>query len=93
MPSLLQGDTEEVCYICGLPNVDFHHLLNKTEKNFAESIGAWVYLCRGHHRYIHDTSEGQKLWKRWKAQAQEEFEKTHTREEWMKGCHRNYLTW
>lgn len=94
VPSLLQGDIPEEearCYVCGKSNCDFHHLLSKTEKRFAEHIGAWVWLCRSHHSCIHDTSAGQKMWKRWKAQAQAEYEKTHTREEWMKGAHRNYL--
>ena len=97
VPSLLQGDMpygEEECYICHKPHCDFHHLLsgNKYKRRFAESVGAWIWLCRGHHSYVHDTADGQKKWDEWKEQAQTEFEKNHTREEWMRGCHRNYRT-
>ena len=94
VPSLIQGDVpedEQECFICHHSPCEFHHVLNKTEKSFAEKIGAWVWLCRSHHSYIHDTGEGQKLWRQWKAKAQAEYEKTHTRQEWMKGAHRNYL--
>lgn len=93
-PSLIQGDvpTEEAyCFICHRPTKEFHHILNKTEKGFAENIGAWVWLCRGHHNRIHNTGDGQKLWRQWKADCQREYEKAHTREEWMSGAHRSYL--
>lgn len=94
VPSLIQGDVpedEQYCFICGESPCDFHHLLNKTEKKFSECAGAWVWLCRGHHCWIHDTAEGQKRWREWKSQAQAEYEKTHSRDEWMNGSHRNYL--
>lgn len=95
VPSLIQGDVPEEeanCYICHKSPCDFHHLLssNKYKRRFAETAGAWVWLCRGHHRYIHDTSAGQQLWREWKKQAQMKYEETHSREEWMKGSHKNY---
>ena len=94
VPSLIQGDVpedEQYCFMCGESPCDFHHLLNKTEKKFSECAGAWVWLCRGHHRWIHDTAEGQKKWREWKSRAQAEYEKTHSHDEWMNGSHRNYL--
>ena len=95
MISLLQGDVpkdEAICFRCKrqMP-CDQHHLLNKSEKQFAERIGAMVWLCRGCHRYIHDTGAGQREWRVWKAQAEAEYLKTHSLEEWMQGAHRNYL--
>ena len=95
VPSLIQGDVpddeNQWCFKCHRTiKCDFHHLLNKTEKKFSETSGCWVWLCRGCHRFIHDTAEGQRIWKRWKSQAQAEYEKTHSREEWMKHAHKNY---
>lgn len=93
VPSLLQGDVPEweaECYICHKSPCDFHHLLANSKKRFAEKAGAWVWLCRGHHSYIHDTPAGQEEWREWKRQAQKKYEETHSRKEWMKGSHKNY---
>lgn len=99
VPSVLQGDMpddgEQVCFRCrryGL--MDFHHLLGKTTsksfKKFQEDEGLWIWLCRPCHRYIHDTAQGHQQWDKWKADSQKEFEKTHSREEWLKHAHKNY---
>jgi len=84
-------DGLEECLICHKAHCDFHHLLTNGRKRFAETAGAWVWLCRGHHNYIHNTAEGQRLWKEWKAQAQRNYEADHTHDEWMKGAHKSYI--
>lgn len=94
VPSLIQGDVpteKQYCAICGRSPCDFHHLLTSSEKKFAEDVGAWVWLCRSHHSMIHNTRGGRAIWLEWKEQAQAEYERTHTRGEWMKGAHRNYI--
>ena len=92
VPSLIQGDMvedEAICFVCKrqIP-VDFHHVLNGSEKKASEQIGAWVWLCRRCHESVHKNADK----KRWlKALCQEAYEKDHSRKEWMKLAHKNYL--
>lgn len=95
VPSLLQGDMpddgEQVCYLCrryGL--MDFHHILPNARKEDSEEIGAWVWLHRQCHQKIHITPKGIRIWNDWKRECQVNFERTHSREEWMKHAHKNY---
>lgn len=95
VPSLLQGDMpddgEQVCYLCrryGL--MDFHHILPNARKEDSEEIGAWVWLHRQCHQKIHSTPKGIRIWNDWKRECQVNFERTHSREEWMKHAHKNY---
>ena len=59
---------------------------------FAEAAGLKVDLCIGHHRTgpkaVHNCRGTRELLCRI---AQEEYEQTHTREEWMKIAGKNYL--
>ena len=80
------------CYVCGIPTTIRHHICMGANRNNSEKIGAWVYLCYRHHN---GSSEGvhynHKLDIELKQLAQQEFEKTHSRDEWMKIIHKNYL--
>lgn len=95
-PSLLQGDIpdgEEVCYITGLEvHCEFHHVLGGTKirRKRSEAIGAWVWVTPEEHHKLHDTPEGMEKLKELRKECQTEFEKTHTRKEWMGLFHKNY---
>ena len=81
------------CYVCGTTqNIHLHHIYMGANRNNSDKIGAWVYLCANHHN---GSSAGvhynHKLDQELKMKAQEEYEKTHSREEFMKIIKRNYL--
>ena len=89
-----------VCYLCARLNGDFwfkqteeHHILfGSGRRPIAEAEGLKVDLCIDHHRTgpkaVHNGRENRELLCRI---AQEEYEQTHTREEWMKIAGKNYL--
>lgn len=89
-----------VCYLCAKLNSDYrekyteeHHILyGSGKRELSEGEGLKVYLCREHHREgqqaVHGNREIRELLCRI---AQEEYEQTHTHEEWMKLSGKNYL--
>ena len=91
MKSLLSK--EKRCWVCGTTmNIHKHHIYMGSNRNNSEKIGAWVYLCYKHHN---GSNEGvhfnSKLDQELKEKAQQEYEKTHSREEFMAIIKRNYL--
>ena len=96
VPSLIQTDREEweaICFICKKGGaMDFHHIMNgsKYTRQMSERIGAWIWLCPIHHRWIHGTKEGTIYQRRLKALVQERYEEDHSRREWMEMFHKNY---
>lgn len=89
-----------ICYLCARLNGDYrqkyteeHHILfGGGGRQKAEGEGIKVDLCLYHHRIgqqaVHNNQEMRELLCRI---AQEEYEKTHTREEWRKISRKNYL--
>ncbi len=89
-----------ICYLCSHLNGDYstkpteeHHILyggGRREKS--EEEGVKVYLCVDHHREgqqaVHRSRETRELLCRI---AQEEYERTHTHDEWMQIAGKNYL--
>ena len=85
--SLLQSDKK--CFKCGSPYADLHHIrLGNCTRRRAEHHGMFVYLCRAHHRWLHDHPECKEELQRL---AQKRFEETHSHEEYMKLFRKNYL--
>ncbi len=88
------------CFLCARLHNDFgykyteeHHILfGSGQRENSEAEGLKVYLCLDHHRTgkeaVHNNQEIRELLCRI---AQEEYEKTHTREEWMEISRKNYL--
>lgn len=69
-----------------------HHIFNGNGlRNWSEKEGLWIYLSSSVHMQLHDGSGLDKTYKRI---GQHYYEKTHTREEFMKHSdgHKNYLT-
>lgn len=81
MKSIIQKNKE--CYLCGTTcNLQNHHIFpGRGYRKNSDKNGLTVYLCLEHHMYVHNNynalKEIQKI-------AQKEFEKTHTREEFIK---------
>lgn len=100
MRSILHDKREGTCYLCKKLNDDYdrrttqeHHVLFGTaNRRLSEKYGLKVYLCLPHHTAgrmsVHQNHELARLLQQ---DAQEAFEKTHTREEWMAIFGRNYL--
>lgn len=88
------------CFLCARLNNDFrkkyteeHHILfGSGQRDISEAEGLKVDLCPEHHRTgpeaVHNNRDMRELVCR---AAQEEYEKTHTREEWMEISRKNYL--
>ena len=87
-------DNERRCYICGTTlNLHRHHIYPGAFRNKSEQYGCWVYLCFDHHvgnHGIHTTPEGQAYARQLKAICQQEFERIHGHEKFMKIFKRNY---
>ena len=88
------------CYLCMLLNNDYrkhdvlheHHIFGGPNRIHSEEEGLKVYLCPEHHltgpAAVHRCQETQNVLHQI---GQQEFEKTHTREEFRKIFGRSYL--
>lgn len=85
--SILTNDIEH-CYICGSPFVDIHEIYSGGNRKVSMKNGFCVGLCRKHHEFVTTNADGGNYLKQ---KCQHEFEKTHTREEFIKLIGRNYL--
>ena len=88
------------CYLCMKLNGDYsfkyteeHHVFGgKGNRDISEAEGLKVYLCLWHHREGPEAVQNNKKNNRLVQQdAQREYEKTHTREQFMTLIGRNYL--
>lgn len=88
------------CYLCAKLNNDYknkyteeHHVLfGSGLRENSEEEGLKVYLCMEHHRAGKSAVHNNKSMREYLCRiVQEEYEKTHTREEWMKINKKNYL--
>lgn len=53
--------SQKTCYYCGDPVVEKHHCWHGTaNRRLAEQDGLYVWLCRYHHRRLHDRGEHDK---------------------------------
>ncbi|MCB6470955.1 hypothetical protein [Coprococcus comes] len=98
--SIMQPKGDRRCYLCMLLDGDFtykpyleeHHVLFGNTHAFAEAEGLKVNLCLDHHRNgpaaVHNNAKNARILME---RAQEVYERTHTREEWMKNAGKNYL--
>lgn len=97
----IMHERDGTCYLCQRLNgnnyyhgiLQEHHVFGGTaNRKLSEQYGLKVYLCIYHHTSgpdaVHMNAENNKILKR---EAQEIFEKTHTREEFMKIFGRNWL--
>lgn len=84
------------CYLCMMlrgdnaykPWLHEHHIFGGPRRKKSEAEGLKVYLCPEHHELIHHSNILSLSLKR---TAQAEYEKTHTRQEFMNLMGKNYL--
>lgn len=91
MKSALQD--EKRCFFCGaVYGLERHHIFaGVANKPISERFGLWVWLCPRDHRGTDGAQYDKEKNRLLKAEAQAAFERTHTREEWMRIIRKNYL--
>lgn len=87
---------DKECFVCARRDqLECHHIFMGGLRKFSERYGLKVWLCHEHHNENKRGDAGvhfnRELDLRLKVLAQTEFEKTHTREEFMSLAGRNYL--
>lgn len=85
--SILTNDMEH-CFVCENSFVDIHEIYGGSHRKISMANGFCVPLCRKHHEYVTLNADGSCYLKQ---KCQHEFEKTHTRDEFIKLIGRNYL--
>ena len=98
MKSILQVK-DGSCYLCrrlmgdaSKKPVQEHHVFGGPRRSISEAEGLKVYLCQEHHiygRYAAHSNES--ISRILKQDAQEAWERQHSREEWMELMGKNYL--
>lgn len=90
MKSVMQPQIEDdVCYVCLKHGAtDIHHVMNGAYKKKSEEDGFLVKVHRVCHRFIHDHPMTAQTYKK---RAQQIYEETHTREEWIARYGKSYL--
>lgn len=95
MESIIQE--EKVCYLCGRngngDRLESHHCFGASNRDHSEKYGLKVWLCgerchRNGKNAVHRCRDTDFMLKR---VAQEKFEETHTRDEFIQIFGRNYL--
>ena len=80
-------DNLEVCFICGKPKNALHEVYEGSSRLNSMKQGMVMPLCFYHHQMIHSNRQ---LALQYKILFQKEFEKTHTRDEWINIFLKNY---
>lgn len=91
-PSILQKDKK--CLVCGdTVGLHLHHVYRGyANRKISDKLGFVVWLCGKHHNLSNDGVHFNKdLDLMIKKACQREYEKTHTRDEFMNHIGRNYL--
>lgn len=86
--------TEKRCYVCGTTyDLHEHHIFYGTaNRKQSEKHGFKVYLCGNHHNLSNEGVHfNHDLDLRLKRECQTKFEKTHSRDEFMRIIGKNYL--
>lgn len=98
--SILQNKADRICYLCAKLHEDYHqhryleehHIFDGPNRIHSEAEGLKVYLCADHHRNgreaVHKNHDMMLLLQQ---DAQREYEKTHTREDFMALIGQNYI--
>ena len=83
---------EKRCFVCGNFCVHKHHIFGGANRSISEKNGFTVYLCPIHHNMSdYGVHFNKALDLQLKQLCQKEYEKTHTREEFMKLIGKNFL--
>lgn len=96
--SILQQD--RYCYLCDLLDHRYmalglqeHHIFGGPNRSVSEAEGLKCWLCLKHHTQgpeaVHNNIRNMRILQQ---KAQQAYEKTHTREEFVRLIGRNYMT-
>lgn len=77
-----------ICEICGGIATDRHHVYGGSHRQASEREGFVMNLCRPCHMRLHSDPSGE--WRMYKWKFQQEYEKTHSHQEFMDIIGRNY---
>lgn len=98
-PSIVRQEPG-TCYLCVRLHGNYvqhralhkHHVYDGPNKPISEEHGFWVYVCWRHHTYgkeaAHEQIDSLRIMQE---DVQREYEKTHTRQQFMALIGRNYL--
>lgn len=91
MNSILQN--EKKCFICRTSEgLEDHHIFPGPNRKHSERYGLKVWLCHRHHTGSDAAVHVDRPTMRWiQQEGQKAFEKTHTREEFLRIFKRSYL--
>lgn len=98
-PKSILHEQDGTCYLCALngnfrryPYTEEHHIFGGSNRKHSEETGLKVYLCPDHHTMapyaVHRCQDTMDLLHRI---GQTEYEKTHTRQQFMRIFEKNYL--
>lgn len=98
-PSILHSKSDNTCYLClkdgdrsQKRGLEEHHVFGGPLRAISEAHGFKVRLCKAHHtasaEAAHNNQDNMRLIQ---SDCQQEWEKSHTHEEWMKLMGRNYI--
>lgn len=85
--SILYNDLTKCC-ICGNPAVEINEVYSGAYRQLSIDYGCVISLCHHHHKQFHNDRIFNLYYK---SLFQEEFEKTHSREEFLKIFKKNYI--
>lgn len=91
---LCRKKATEIGYIGELTDKGLHRhhvIFGKGYRNLSEKYGLWVYLCQEHHEGDTGVHKNKEINVELRQQAEREFLKGHSIEEWMQLFTRNYL--
>lgn len=91
MQSILQPDGVKECFLTGATDIlEKHHIYPGGLRGISEVNGFWVWLRYDQHREVQQSADtGKDLYLR--RTCQREYEKTHTRDEFIALIGRSYL--
>ena len=93
MPKKSLISNERKCVVCGTTsNLNIHHIFfGSSNRKWSDKYGLWIYLCVNHHTGNDGVHFNKEMDLRIKKLAQQKFEETHTREEFMAIFGKNWL--
>lgn len=86
--SIIYQDLTKCALCTSKSNIEKNEVFEGAKRGASIKHGFVIPLCKIHHKKFHNNREFALIIKR---QFQKEFEKTHTREEFLSIIHRNYL--
>ena len=76
------------CFLCGASPADLHEIYGAGNRQTSMKNGFVIPLCRRHHQLVHENAELSNMLKKI---CQQRYEEDHTRDEFIKLIHKNYL--